>query len=53
LFSSLICCTDDKIKEDEMGRAYGMHGGEEKFLNEFGRESLEDHGVDVRIALRV
>jgi len=35
-----------------MGRACGTHGGEEKCLNEFGRESLEDQGVDVRMALR-
>jgi hypothetical protein len=33
LYSSLTCCTDDQIKEDEMGRACGTHGGEEKCLN--------------------
>jgi len=29
----------DKIKEDEMGRAYGTHGGEKKFMQSFGGES--------------
>jgi len=53
LYSSLVCCTDDQIKEDEMDRTCGTHGGEEKCLNEFGRESLEDQGVDVRMALSV
>jgi hypothetical protein len=38
LYPSLICCTGDQIKEDEMGRACGTHGGEEKCLSElFGR----------------
>lgn len=53
LYSSLVCCTDDQVKEDEIGRACGTHGGEEKCLNEFVRESLEDQGVDVRMALSV
>jgi hypothetical protein len=53
VYSSLICCTDDQIKENEMGRACGTHGGEEKCLNAFGGESLEDQGVDVRMALSV
>jgi hypothetical protein len=25
-YSSPICCTDDQIKEDELGRARGTHG---------------------------
>jgi hypothetical protein len=53
LYASLICYTDDQIKEDEMGGACGTHGGEEKCLKEFGGESLEDQGVDVRMALSV
>jgi len=53
LYSSLICCTDDQIKENEMSKACGTHGGEEKCLSEFGRESLEDQVVDVRMALSV
>ena len=53
LYSSLTYCTDYKIKEGEMGRACDTHGGEAKCLNEFGRESLKDQGVDVRMALSV
>jgi hypothetical protein len=51
LYCSLICYTDDQLKEDEMGGACGTHGREEKCLKEFGGESLEDQGVDVRKVL--
>jgi hypothetical protein len=28
----------DNIKEDEMGRVYGTHGGEEKCMQSYGGE---------------
>jgi len=28
--------TDDKIEENEMGRACGAHGGEERHIQDFG-----------------
>jgi hypothetical protein len=35
---SFITCTlcHDKVKEYEMGRACGMHGGEEECIKDFG-----------------
>ena len=41
----------DQIKKNEMGRACGTYGGQERCLDDFGeeRDHLEELGVDGRI----
>jgi len=47
----------DQIRKNVLGRAYGMHGEEERCIQGFGgepavKDHLEDPDVDGRIILR-
>jgi hypothetical protein len=45
----------DKVKEDEMGRAYSMHGGEDECVQDFWWEDQKerDHQEDIDVGGRI